>query len=57
MLFDDQDDSESSSAEISDDDLDLLLLDAFWCFAEPQRLGPRLKLEDVGKIECKQMFR
>ncbi|XP_029209260.2 uncharacterized protein LOC114973009 [Acropora millepora] len=57
VLFDDQDDSESSSAESSDDDLDLLLLDAVCCFAEPQRLGPRLNLEDVGEIECEQMFR
>ena len=51
------DDSESSSAESSDDDLDLILLDAFGCFAEPQRLGPRLNLEDVGEIESEQMFR
>ena len=51
------DDSESSSTESSDDDLDLLLLDAFCCFTEPQRLGPRLHLEDVGEIECEQMFR
>ena len=51
------DDSESSSAESSDDDLDLLLLDAVCCFAEPQRLGPRLNLEDVGEIECEPMFR
>ena len=50
MLFDD---SESSS----DDDLNLLLLEAVCCFAEPQRLGPRLNLEDVGEIECEQMFR
>ena len=49
--------SESSSAESSDDDLDLLLLDAVCCFAEPQRLGPRLHLEDVGEVECEQMFR
>ena len=51
------DDSESSSDESSDDDLDLLLLDAVCCFAEPQRLGPRLHLEDVGEIEREQMFR
>ena len=55
MLFDY---SESGSAESSDDDLDqLLLLDAVCCFAEPQRLGPRLHLEDVGEVECEQMFR
>jgi len=51
------DDSESSSSESSDDDLDLLLLDAFGCFTEPLRLGPRLNLEDVGEMECEQMFR
>ena len=53
MLLDDSE----SSAESSDDDLDLLLLDAFGCFAEPQRLGPRPNLEDVGEVECEQMFR
>ena len=51
------DNSESSSAESSDDDLHLVLLAAFGCFAEPQRLDPRLNLEDVGEIESEQMFR
>lgn len=51
--------SESSSSESSYDNLDLLLLDTFGCFAEAQRLGPRLNLQDVDEMEmeCKQMFR
>ena len=53
LLCDHDSSSDSSSSE--EDDLELLLLDLT---ETPKRsFGPRLNLEDLGTLDCEQMFR
>lgn len=49
------DDSSSEDSSSSDEDIDLLFLEA--AFPEPRLLGPRLNLEDLSENDCEQMFR
>ena len=49
------DDSSSEGSSSSDEDIDLLFLEA--AFPEPRLLGPCLKLEDLSENDCEQMFR
>ena len=49
------DDSSSEGSSSSDEDIDLLFLEA--AFPEPRLLGPRLNLEDLSENDCEQIFR
>ena len=52
------DDSSSEDSSLSDEDIDLLFLEANEAtFPEPRLLGPRLNLEDLSENDCEQMFR
>ena len=48
-------DSSSGTSSSSDEDLEVLFLDA--AFPETRTLGPHLNLEDVSELDCKRMFR
>ena len=49
------DGSSSEGSSKSDEDMDLLFLEA--AFPEPRLLCPRLNLEDLNENDCEQMFR
>ena len=48
-------DSSSGTSSSSDEDLEVLFLDA--AFPETRTLGPHLNLEDVSELDCERMFR
>jgi hypothetical protein len=54
MLYDDGTSSEEASSE-SEDDLELLLLDAM--LTPKRRLNPRINLKDIDEFQCEQWFR
>jgi hypothetical protein len=54
MLYDDGTSSEEASSE-SEDDLELLLLDAM--LTPKRRLNPHINLKDIDEFQCEQWFR
>lgn len=55
MLYDSTSSEETSTSSESEEDLELLLLDAM--LTPKRQLSPRINLQDIDEFQCEQWFR